>query len=121
MSKLLSLLITSCLALLFAAISLSAQTATATLSGTILDQNGSVIAGVSISVINDATAQTRTATTNESGLFTVPLLPPGKYSITARHDGFTTVKVPDVVLNVGDQKAKLHGLRYPSAECGGLH
>jgi hypothetical protein len=90
---------------------IEAQTATATLSGTITDPNSAVIPGVSITVQNDATSITRNATTNESGSFTISLLPPGKYTITAKRDGFTSVQVPDVVLNVGDQKAISIGLK----------
>src|SRR5439155_3234597 len=83
---------------------ISAQTATATLSGTVQDQNGAVVPGTSIRIQNDATALERHALANESGYFTIPLLPPGKYTITATHDGFAAVRVPDLTLNVGDQK-----------------
>jgi hypothetical protein len=90
---------------------IGAQTTTATLSGSVQDQNSAVIAGASITVQNKATSFERTATTNESGGFTVPLLPPGTYSIIVRRDGFTSVEVRDVVLNVGDQKAISIGLK----------
>jgi outer membrane receptor protein involved in Fe transport len=82
-----------------------AQSATATVGGTIEDQNGAVVPGVSITIQNRATSLERQATTNDSGQFTIPLLSPGTYTITARHDGFTTAEIRDVVLNVGDQKA----------------
>ena|ERR1051325_6046911 len=82
-----------------------AQSATATLSGTIEDQNGAIIPGVSITIQNKATSLERQTTTNDSGGFTVPLLPPGDYTVTARRDGFSPVEVRNVVLNVGDQKA----------------
>jgi len=82
-----------------------AQTATATVSGTVEDQNGAVVPGVSITIQNRATSLERQATTNDSGQFTIPLLSPGTYTIIARDDGFTTAEIRDVVLNVGDQKA----------------
>jgi hypothetical protein len=84
--------------------SVLAQGTSATLSGTVIDQNGAIVPGVAISVTNPATALERTATTTDGGYFTIPLLPPGNYTITARRDGFAAVKIP-VVLNVGDQKA----------------
>src|SRR2546426_9638346 len=70
----------------------SAQSATATLSGAVVDQNGGVVPGVEITVINSATALERKATTNNDGLYSFPLLPPGSYTITARRDGFSPVK-----------------------------
>jgi hypothetical protein len=82
-----------------------AQTATATLSGTIVDQNGAIVPGVRITVLNEATSLRRETSTNESGSFTVPLLPPGRYTLTGMHDGFRAVVVNNVVLNVGDEKA----------------
>src|SRR6266446_2474025 len=81
-----------------------AQGTNATLSGTVVDQNGAVVPAVEISVVNPATSLERTATTSDQGFFTVPLLPPGTYSVTAKRDGFSGVRIPDVVLNIGDQK-----------------
>lgn len=81
------------------------QSATATLSGTVEDQNGAVVPGVELAVLNVETYARRQATTNETGYFTVPLLPPGRYTVTARREGFARVEIPNVVLNVGDQKA----------------
>ena len=82
-----------------------AQSTSATLSGTVEDQNGAVVPGVEITVLNVETSAKRQATTNESGSFTIPLLPPGHYTITARRQGFAPVEVPNVVMNVGDRKA----------------
>src|SRR5437899_8414543 len=84
---------------------IAAQSTAATLSGTVEDQNAAAVAGAGITVQNKATSFERTAITNESGSFTVPLLPPGTYSIIVRRDGFTSVEVRDIVLNVGDQKS----------------
>src|SRR6266511_2116313 len=98
-----SLLLFALCALPFA--SAHAQSATATLSGTVEDQNSAVIPGVSITVQNTGTSFERQASTNESGSFTISLLPPGTYTVVARRDGFTPVEVRNVVMNVGDQKA----------------
>src|SRR6266545_2345059 len=81
------------------------QSATATLSGTIEDQNKASIPGVLVTIENTGTTLKREATTNDDGSFTVPLLPPGRYVVTARRDGFAPIQINDVVLNVGDQKA----------------
>src|SRR5574341_2132072 len=56
-----------------------AQSASATLSGTVEDQKGGVVPGVQITLTNTATTLERQVVTSESGSFVVPLLPPGKY------------------------------------------
>jgi hypothetical protein len=81
------------------------QTATATLSGTVVDQTGALIPGADLTAVNIATTLQRQATTNDQGRFVIPLLPPGTYTITAQHEGFAPVRVENVVLSVGDQKA----------------
>src|SRR5262249_20491960 len=84
-------------------VSVYAQSATATLSGSVVDENGAVIPGVNIAVINLARGFQRTATTSSDGNFVVPLLPPGKYIVKAEREDFATAEVRDVVLNVNDQ------------------
>lgn len=81
-----------------------AQGATATLSGTVTDQNDAVVPGVSVAVISITQGFQRGTTTNGEGTFVVPLLPPGTYTVKAEREGFTTAEVRDVVLNVNDQK-----------------
>ncbi len=101
-------LVVTCLVLLTAYCLLPTafgQGSTATLSGTVEDQNGATVPGATITVLNNATASERQTTTNEQGYFTLPLLQPGSYTLTARRDGFAPVQFKNVVLNVGDQKA----------------
>jgi len=81
-----------------------AQSATATLSGTVEDANGAVVPGATITLLNTGTSLKRQTTTNGEGYFTIPLLPPGAYTLTTQHEGFVTANIPDLVLNVGDQK-----------------
>ncbi|MFN2531697.1 MAG: carboxypeptidase regulatory-like domain-containing protein, partial [Pyrinomonadaceae bacterium] len=80
-----------------------AQTPTATLSGVVLDQNGAVVPGVDIAIINLAQGFQRQVTSDESGNFTVSFLPPGVYTIKAEHTGFAPAEVRDVTLNVNDR------------------
>src|SRR5689334_20367386 len=81
-----------------------AQSATATLGGVVMDENGAVISGANIAVISIAQGFQRTADTNEEGSFVVSLLPPGNYTVKAEHEGFTPAEFRDVVLNVNDQR-----------------
>jgi len=94
----------SCLFLLVGFVRIDGQTATATLQGNVEDQNSAVLAGANVTIQNKATSFERVVVTGANGSFTVPLLPPGTYSLVVRRDGFTAVEVPDIVLNVGDQK-----------------
>ena len=82
-----------------------AQSSTATLSGTVLDEAGAAVPAVKITILNLSTALQRHATTNDDGSYVIPLLPPGRYSMTAQRSGFTTVEVRNIVLNVNDQLA----------------
>ena len=82
-----------------------AQSATATLSGTVEDERGAVIPGAAVTVLNPNTALQRQTVTNEQGSFTVTLLQPGTYTLTVLRDGFAPIEVKNVVLNVGDQKS----------------
>src|SRR6266536_432447 len=81
------------------------QSATATLSGTVEDQNGAVIPNASVAAINVGTALQRDTTTDSGGNYTFPLLPPGTYIVRVQAQGFATVENRNAVLNVGDQKA----------------
>ena len=82
-----------------------AQSASATLSGLVVDQNGAVIPGATLMVVNPNTGFTRETTTSDEGVYTFPPLAPGSYSLTVRREGFAPVEVKDVVLNVNDQRS----------------
>src|SRR5258708_2269445 len=84
---------------------IAAQSASATLSGTVVDEKDAVVPGAIITIVNTGTGARRNTTTNGDGYFTLPLLPPSSYTLTIQRDGFTTVQVPNIVLNVGDQKS----------------
>jgi hypothetical protein len=81
------------------------QTTTATLSGTVEDENGAVIPSARVAAVDTAKGLKRETTTNEQGAFTIPLLPPSTYTVTVEQTGFTPVELSNVVLNVGDHKA----------------
>src|ERR1700692_1619652 len=50
-------------------------------TGTTMDASGAVVVGALVSVTNTATRQVRSVTSNESGVYTVPYLVPGTYSL----------------------------------------
>ncbi|HYJ92935.1 MAG TPA: TonB-dependent receptor, partial [Pyrinomonadaceae bacterium] len=82
-----------------------AQAATATLSGTVEDENGGVVPNATVSITDPAKGLKRQATTNENGFFTFLLLPPSTYSLTVERAGFSVIRLDDIMLNVGDQRA----------------
>jgi hypothetical protein len=67
--------------------SLFAQ-ATSTISGRVVDQDGAVLPGVNVTVTNSATGVPRETVTNSEGLFSVPAIDPGTYSVRAELTGF---------------------------------
>ncbi|HEY9282253.1 MAG TPA: carboxypeptidase-like regulatory domain-containing protein, partial [Pyrinomonadaceae bacterium] len=80
------------------------QSATATLGGTLTDEAGAVVPAVQITALNLDTALQRHAQTDAGGYFTIPLLPPGRYALTARREGFATIEIRSVTLHVNDQR-----------------
>src|SRR3954462_6694246 len=64
------------------------QAVTATLVGTITDASGAVVVNTKVSATETNTGVSRTATSNESGNYSFPNLPPGIYSVTAEQAGF---------------------------------
>ena len=80
-----------------------AQEFRGTISGTINDPNGAIVPAATVTVQNIETNVTATATTNEQGAFTFPLLLPGKYKLTATAANFKTAVRENILLNVDDR------------------
>lgn len=78
-----------------------AQQDLATVSGTVVDAQGNVVPNASIRVKSTETGTTREATANAEGVFTVPQLRAGNYSVTVTHEGFKTYQAEGVALGVG--------------------
>lgn len=85
-------------------LSAAALAQTAQLNGRVTDSAGAVVPGASITIRNTSTGAERQARTNEVGLYTVPLLPPGSYDIRVQHTGFKPIVQGGVQLDV-DQRA----------------
>lgn len=86
-------------------VSLFAQSTSATFSGTVTDENGGLVLGATVKVVNTESGFERTVTTNDNGSFVVPLLPPSTYRVTIQRDGFAPFEIAEVVLNANDQRA----------------
>ena len=79
-----------------------AQSATATLFGSVVDQTGAPLAHVRIRITKEETGISRTATSGPEGYFVFPLLTPGAYSAVAALRGFRTEIVKGIWLSVGE-------------------
>ncbi len=91
---------------LLASAVLRGQEVTATLTGTVTDTSGAVVAGAKVTVHNNATGMdVRTATTDSTGVYTIPQLPYGTYMVTYEAAGFQKYVANDVVLHVGEHRA----------------
>ncbi|MGE0129208.1 MAG: TonB-dependent receptor [Blastocatellales bacterium] len=82
-----------------------AQSATATLTGTVTDESGAVVAGATVTITDSAKQLERQVTTNSDGFFILPQLPPSQYKLKVQRSGFATAELPNVLLNVGDQSS----------------
>jgi hypothetical protein len=78
------------LSTLLAVASMYGQTALATITGTVNDPTGAVVANAQISVKSLETGETFTAATSDAGNYTVSQLPIGDYDLTLALAGFKT-------------------------------
>jgi len=91
---------------LLMALAVSAQTATATLKGTVVDADGGALPNVTISLTNTTNGLKRTFLTDESGQYNFTLLQPGLYLLEAQAAGFKSYRQSGFQLVVG-QSAEL--------------
>ena len=86
------------------ALPLLAYAQDATISGTIKDNTGGVLPGVTVTATNEASGNTFTSVTDERGTYRMPVRA-GVYKITAELAGFTTVTRPGIEMLLGRQVA----------------
>src|SRR5215813_8775288 len=73
----------------------------AVLSGRVTDQSGAVVPGASITATSQENGLTRTAITNQSGIYELLALPVGHYQVNARKAGFAEEVRTGLVLVIG--------------------
>lgn len=72
---------------------LLAQDATGKIAGVVTDPSGAVVSNAAVTVTNLATNIAKETRTDSSGFYQAPLLPIGKYKVTATAPGFEKVEV----------------------------
>jgi hypothetical protein len=76
------------------------QTQSARLQGTIHDATGAIVPNAKVTVTNIATRETSEATVNSNGLYVLPVLRPGNYTLTVEAGGFAKSVVTGIELAV---------------------
>ncbi|MBY0373709.1 MAG: TonB-dependent receptor, partial [Bryobacteraceae bacterium] len=77
------------------------QASDASLSGFVLTKDGSRLAGARVKARNLSTGLEREQTTTDSGAYTLTLLPPGLYRVSAELAGFNAVTRESITLRAG--------------------
>ncbi len=82
--------------------------------GTVKDQTGGAVPGVTVTARNQETGLTRAASSDEAGNYRLPALPPGTYGLTAELASFSSESRPDIVLVI-DQTATIDFTLKPAS------
>jgi hypothetical protein len=94
----------------------AAQSTSATVSGSVLDEQKAALPGATVTVRNLDSGQSRSTTTDERGTFRLVGLPPGRYEITADLSGFGRLVRSDLVLTVAQEVTLALTLRVAALE-----
>jgi len=79
----------------------SAQFDTGTITGTVTDPSGAMVAKASVTITNVGTGIKKTLQTDSGGNFVASAVPFGTYLVSATSGGFAETKSQEIVLNVG--------------------
>ncbi len=69
---------------------LFSQVDQASLTGSVTDQSGAIVSGATIKTLAKESGQEREVTTNSAGVYTIPNLTLGTYTVTVEKPGFAT-------------------------------
>lgn len=83
------------------AASAAAQAAGGVITGTLLDEQGAALPGVTLTLKNSETGAVRTSVSEADGRYRFAGLPPGRYELRAELQGFAAVEIKDIVLTIG--------------------
>jgi hypothetical protein len=75
-----------------------AQANRATITGIVTDSTGATVPGVDVTVVNTDTKVPAKTVSNNDGIYVVPNLFPGPYSVTFEKTGFATLERPGITL-----------------------
>jgi hypothetical protein len=78
------------------------MTTTGTIEGTITDPSGKSVPGSTVTLVNEATKDSRAVSSGEAGTFTFQAVVPGSYTVKAAHAGFKTFERGGVVVTANE-------------------
>lgn len=78
--------------------------ASASLRGVITDPNGAVIPGGTMTLVNDKTKQSQTATTDNDGQYRFQYLEPGTYTLRLEASGFASSEIQGLDIQAGQEQ-----------------
>jgi len=87
--------------LMAAAIAAFGQTPTGRINGAVTDPSGAVVPAAQVEAVNAATGTRTTGVSNESGIYQLNFLNPGRYDLTATAGGFRKYVRRDVIVETG--------------------
>jgi len=90
--------------ILCSAFSARAQNITASIRGTVTDEQGAAIAGADVMVTNADTGYSRSDKTDKDGSYSFQSLPIGRYTLSVSGKGFKAYQEKDIVLHVNDSR-----------------
>ena len=94
----------------------AAQAVTGTISGTVVDQQSSIIPGATVTIVNEATNEMRVSVSDARGDFQLTNLQPGRYTVRIEMGSFRTYERRNVVLSAAER----YSVGTVTMEVGGL-
>src|SRR5262245_65281097 len=79
----------------------AAQRTTGEIIGKVVEESGSVLPGVTVTLRGAGVAGAPTVVTSDTGAYRFPVLPPGTYTVEYTLTGFTTLRREDIPVTVG--------------------
>ena len=79
--------------------------------GTVTDPSGAAVAGATLNLVDEATAQSRTATSDQTGSFVFLAVVPGTYDLSVEAGGFAGATAKGMIVLVGQTTSQPFQLR----------
>ena len=105
--------------LMFVAQLALAQANRGKITGTVTDASEAIVPGVEVTATNKGTNVQTKAISNNDGIYVIPNLPPGTYSVEFKREGFETLQRPSITLE-STEAARIdeaRGVRFPIYPC----
>ncbi len=114
-SKVVFRLLALCLLLGLVIAPVEAQETSGAINGTVSDETGAILPGVTVTATNTANGRVSTATTDSAGTYRLPPLEPGRYTVKFEVGRFTPQEYMDVNVLLGqtlkiDPRLKVGGI-----------